>query len=193
MPLTTYTSGEVLTAASLNVNLVFAAANPVATPGALVFISATTIGTTVGSVTVSGAFSTTYDNYKIVVSGGLGSATIEAFQFSLGATATGYYWGRTGRTWANTDQAAAGSNAAFWTFGGISTDALNMTVELFNPFVADQTLMAGSYMYASAASGMMFNSGGMLNNTTSYTAFTLTPNSGTVTGGTIYVYGYAKA
>ena len=30
MPLTTYTAGEVLTAASLNANLVFAAANPTA-------------------------------------------------------------------------------------------------------------------------------------------------------------------
>jgi hypothetical protein len=71
MPLTTYTAGEVLTAASLNDNFTFAAANP---PGGLTLISTTTIGTTVSSITVSGAFSATYDNYKIVVSGGTGSA-----------------------------------------------------------------------------------------------------------------------
>jgi hypothetical protein len=34
---------------------------------------------------------------------------------------------------------------------------------------------------------------GMLNNTTSYTAFTITPSSGTMTGGTVRVYGYANS
>ena len=53
MPLTTYTAGEVLTAASLNANFSFAAAS------GLTLISTTTIGTTVSSVTVSNAFSAT--------------------------------------------------------------------------------------------------------------------------------------
>jgi hypothetical protein len=43
----------------------------------------------------------------------------------------------------------------------------------------------------SSAGGARWNNG-YLNNTTSYTAFTLT-YSGTITGGTVYVYGYRKA
>jgi hypothetical protein len=35
--------------------------------------------------------------------------------------------------------------------------------------------------------------GGYLNDATSYTAFTITASSGTMTGGTITVYGYRKA
>jgi hypothetical protein len=32
---------------------------------------------------------------------------------------------------------------------------------------------------------------GILDNTTSYTDFTIAPTTGTITGGTIFVYGYA--
>jgi hypothetical protein len=42
------------------------------------------------------------------------------------------------------------------------------------------------------ANGEAGAGGGILNNSTSYTAFTITPASGTYTGGTIYVYGYKK-
>jgi hypothetical protein len=38
--------------------------------------------------------------------------------------------------------------------------------------------------------GISFQYQGFLNNTTSYTSFKLTPGDGTLTGGTIYVYGY---
>jgi hypothetical protein len=65
-------------------------------------------------------------------------------------------------------------------------------MDLFNPFSADQTWFAASYVYINT-SGQTMNGGGILDNTTSYTAFTMAPGSGTFTGGTIYVYGYAKA
>ena len=87
MPLTTYTPGEVLTAASLNDNFTFAASNP---PGGLELISTTAIGTTVSSVTVSGAFSATYDNYFVTIDGTVGS-TASYTGLALGATTTGYY------------------------------------------------------------------------------------------------------
>jgi hypothetical protein len=156
-----------------------------ATAGALVLISATTIGTTVSSVTVSSAFSTTYDNYKIIVSGGVGTGDPEVFNFTLGATAAGYYSARTGRTWANADGGNALANGAQWYLGGITPQTLSLNAELFNPFLADQTSFSGSYIYA--------NTTGQTMNATSYTAFTIAPNGGTITGGTIYVYGYAKA
>jgi hypothetical protein len=50
MPLTTYTNGEVLTAASLNANFTFAAANP---PGKIVQVLSTTLTTTFSSATLN--------------------------------------------------------------------------------------------------------------------------------------------
>lgn len=50
MPLTTYTAGEVLTAASLNANLVFAAANPTA-PAQAIFNETQASGTAGGTFT----------------------------------------------------------------------------------------------------------------------------------------------
>jgi hypothetical protein len=94
MPLTTYTAGEVLTAASLNDNFTFAAANP---PGGLTLITAQTIGSGVATVTVSSVFSATYENYKIIMSGGVSSAT-SSIRFQLGATTTGYYAGYNRKT-----------------------------------------------------------------------------------------------
>jgi len=44
-----------------------------------------------------------------------------------------------------------------------------------------------------AGAGTNSNYSGFLDNTTSYTSFTLGADAGTLTGGTIDVYGYAKA
>jgi hypothetical protein len=183
MPITTYTAGEVLTASSLNAN--FAAA------GGLQFIKAQTIGTTVGSVTVTGAFSATYDNYRIVLSGGAASATI-ALRLSLGAAATGYYSGGLDTSYSGGNAALNQSNAAFWNFGGGSTNLLSGVAEINQPFLADQTTYTSNYSFAVTTANTSASSG-FLNDTTSYTAFTITASSGTLTGGTIRVYGYTNS
>jgi len=185
MPLTTYTPGQVLDAASLNANLVFAAATGVT------LVSATTIGTTVSSVTVSSAFSSTYDNYLIMVAGGVASVST-SIRMTLGATATGYYSGGIYNTFASaTVTAQSQSNAAFWSVGSGTANSLSSNIILFSPNLAKATLFDASNV-AVLTNGDTTRIGGFLDNTTSYTAFTLTATSGTFTGGTIYVYGYAK-
>jgi|688.fasta_scaffold459203_2 hypothetical protein len=188
MPLTTYTAGEVLTAASLNANLSFAASSPA---GGLTLISTTTIGTTVSSVTVSSAFSATYDNYKIIVSGGL-SSTSTYLKMTLGATATGYYFGELFRTYAGVTGADNLSNGAYWLVGGAKPNGLISNIEIQNPFSSARTCFTTIYANPNTTGENEF-AGGFLDNATSYTAFTLTPNSGTITGGTIRVYGYANS
>ena len=185
MPITTYTSGEVLTASSLNAN--FAAA------GGLQLVKSQTIGTTVGSVTVTGAFSSTYDNYKIIVSGGVGSVG-SGLKMILGATVTNYarfiFYGSFSAS------AIAGSNVASgieWDgVGQVSTNSITMDMELQSPFLSKRT-----HFYSRAAqsltTGEIYMTNGFLNDSTSYTAFTLTPSSGTLTGGTIRVYGYTNS
>ena len=183
MPLTTYTSGEVLTASSLNANFSFAAG-----AGGLQLVTAQTIGSAVGSVTVSNCFSATYDAYKIVISGGVGSNANNSFSMKLGASTTGYYYNMIYTQYTNTLQADSGSNAAAWyNMGSIDTTALSLVLELDNPFLAKNT----TFSTAVTRTGVAGASQGLHTVATSYTGFTLTPDIGTLTGGTIRVYGYA--
>jgi hypothetical protein len=187
MPLTTYTAGEVLTAASLNNNFTFAAANPV---GGLSLISATTIGTTVASVTVSSAFSATYDAYKIVISGGVGASNPQ-LNLTFGSTATGYYYGLIYNNYSGTIAATGGSNStSIGVAGSATTGGIAFNVDVVNPFLATNTLVASQMFYDA---GQIGSTRGYLANTTSYTAFTVTCNPGTLTGGTIRVYGYLNS
>jgi hypothetical protein len=155
--------------------------------GGLSLISTTTIGTTVSSVTVSGAFSATYDNYKILVSGGVASTTV-VLSIKLGATATGYYSSGRYVPYTGASNDLQQNNAVSWgNNGGAGTaDGLFADIDLNSPFLAKRTRIRSSYYASLGASSLL----GYLNNTTSYTDFTLTPSSGTLTGGTIRVYGY---
>ena len=185
MPLTTYTAGEVLTASSLNANFLAA--------GGLQLVKTQVIGTTVSSVEVTDAFSATYDTYLITVSAGVGS-TEALTGLKLGATTTGYYMGGSVNTYSGGAATNVGvSNGASFTRAGITnTTAIGFSVTLQNPFLSVATLIHVPYVLAST-SGNAGSFHGFLNDTTSYTAFTLTPASGTLTGGTIRVYGYANS
>jgi hypothetical protein len=162
-----------------------------AAPGALTLIKSQVIGSAVSSVAVADAFSTTYDAYKIIVSGGAGSGANTDIRMTLGATATGYYYGIPLAIYSGGGAASlAGTNTTSWVGGSVNAASLNLNVELVDPFNTKITKMfAHVAKDTSGGSG-----GGFLDNTTSYTAFTLTAAVGqTFTGGTIYVYGYAKA
>lgn len=158
-------------------------------PG-LRLIKKQTIGAAVASVTVTGAFSAAYENYKIVISGGTPSAS--AFtRLTLGSTATGYYSGYVGATFASVVQLAGDNNANFFGFASYADNNFghNCNVDLFNPFATRRTLMNSSVITSTnSLSGQ-----GQLADNTSYTAFTITASSGTFTGGTIYVYGYGAS
>ena len=163
-----------------------------ATPG-LTLVSSTTIDPTVSTVTVSGAFSATYDNYKIIVSGGA-SSTGNNLTMTLGATTTGYYqFSVYGLYNSNTVNGLATQNAANWRDIVYGTAAnLVGAIDVFSPQLARNTQFLSSTSSA-ATGGLFLNQGGYLADSTQYTAFTLTTNSGTITGGTIKVYGYQNS
>ena len=56
----------------------------------LQLISTTTIGSAVASVAVTGAFSSTYDAYKIIVTGGTASTTDNNMRYINTGSTTGY-------------------------------------------------------------------------------------------------------
>ena len=170
-----FVSGQVLTAAQMNAIGMW-------------LIKKQTIGTGVSSVQVTDAFSADYDNYRVIITGGAGSAN-SSLRLTLGATVTAYYQGGMGSTYAGASNTGNGSNAAFWAVGNGTASALFSTLDLYSPFLTDETFISGHTANADT-SGAAFTFTGYLNNTTSYTAFTITPSTGTLTGGTIRVYGY---
>jgi hypothetical protein len=186
MPLTTYTAGQVLTASSLNDNLSFASTN-----GGLVLIKTQTIGSAVSTVGITSIFSTTYDAYKIVIAGGVASVDTINFSINLTGSTASYYNQCVYSVYGSATAAAVGSNnASAWTYMGWSqTSTLSLNMELVNPFLAKPTTMQSAMTRLDLTGANT----GIHNVSTSYTGLTLVPSSGTITGGTIYVYGYAKA
>lgn len=146
-----------------------------------------TVGTAVSSVTVTGAFSTDFDNYLIVDSGGTMSSDVP-YRLTFGSSATGYYWAFIYASFlggaVNLD---AGNNATFWSFAGGSATR-NGFIEVNNPFLATNTELRSRVRYGTVYG----NNVGIHGVSSSFTSFTLTASSGTMTGGTIRVYGYRK-
>ena len=173
----TFTAYTPLTAAQLN-------------QAGLWLVKTQTIGTGVASVTVTGTFSADYENYRIIVSGGSASAD-GGLTMTLGSTAAGYYYSMIYSNYTGGSAVAAVNNGAAWTnVGTFTTNANTVVMDILRPFESDQTAICGTYIGVNTG-GVNGQYGGFLNNTTSYTAFTLATTGGaTMTGGTIRVYGY---
>jgi hypothetical protein len=186
------TNGHVLTADSTEAKGIKWAAVSAPASG-LTLVKTQTIGSAVSSVTVTDAFSTTYDNYQIFISGGAASAAAN-LGLQLGSTTTGYYAGGVVIRFDTDGQTAlTNNNAASFTRAGVaSTTTIGFNVCLQDPFLSEYTKIASQYV-SMATDGQGGYFAGFLNNTTSYTAFTITPNTGTLTGGTIRVYGYQNS
>ena len=165
-----------------------------ATASGLTLVKAQTIGTGVTSVEVTSAFNATYENYLIILSGGVSSGNPN-LEMKLGATTSGYAYGNIYVEYTSTTVNGEASNSASnWTrVGRGSTNSLDGEIILKFPFETKRT--TGNWRTSSAASGQLWSvGGGYVDNATSYTAFTLTASGGaTMTGGTVRVYGYANS
>jgi hypothetical protein len=173
MTFPSFTTGEVLTAADMNAV-------------GLWLVKTQTVGTAVSSVQVTGAFSNTYDNYFITLTGGTGSATA-VLRVQLGSTATGYYNAGNSIPYTGAAVLDQNNNGTLWTTCGIQrTDFQQLQLFLFCPNRAQKTFMSATY----TDTANMVALGGYLNGNDQHTAFTISPATGTMTGGTIRVYGY---
>ena len=180
-----YTSAQVVQAVPTGIN------------SALVLIKTETIGTTVSSVTVSSAFSATYDAYKIVLTGGICSANNAGLVMTLGASATTYsgafiYYASNGSTVTpGTPNALSIGTTSWQNIGTGSTSVNAMCMEIQNPFLTTFTYTQHSNF--DTVNNLIKLGFGVHSSNTSFTAFTIATATGTMTGGTIAVYGYAKA
>jgi hypothetical protein len=181
MAIKTFTTGEVLTASDTNTYL----AN-----SGLVFVKSQAVGgTNVASVVVTDAFSSTYDNYKIIWSGGTQSTTT-AMTLQLGSTTTDYYglliYGSSTTT---TVTGANDDNTAVFTYAGGGDSARSyVECELLTPFATFSTQIKSYVRYGNTYGNYV----GLQNTNASHTSFTLIPYVGTMKDGTVTVYGYRK-
>jgi hypothetical protein len=172
-----FTSGDILTAADMNAV-------------GLWLVKTQTVGTAVSSVTVTGAFSSTYDNYLITMEGGTVTADIDV-AIKLGASATGYYgflnYGDA--TGGGTPLGATRNNTAQlnWVGGGSANQRVHVSCQVFGPNKAAYTKILNGCYQAGLVYGTL---AGEHRVATAYTDFTLSVGAGTMTGGTIRVYGY---
>jgi hypothetical protein len=159
----------------------------------LVLIKTQTVGTTVASVTVNDVFSASYDEYKIIYSGGITSSSVPYIYMTIGAINSGYFTSGVYQTAISATQVTFnGSNAGVIFTGLGATNGYKLEIEVSNPFAAKfkhfNTRFAG-YDSISSSGG---NAWATTVTTTSCTSFALAPATGTMTGGIIYVYGYRK-
>jgi len=156
-------------------------------PG-LRLIKKQTVGTAVSSVSVTNAFSATYENYRILYTGGTGSASGE-INFALNGITTGYY-SALNYTTGTTPLAASQSNVSswFWCGGTNGTNIAEMDLSITSPFANKWKTFTSALRVA-----VLGTTQGYLASTTSATGFTITPTASTLTGGTIYVYGYGAS
>lgn len=158
-------------------------------PG-LVLVKSETVGSAVASVTVTNCFNATYNAYKIIATDVAASANgILGFAFT-GLT-TGYYGTLIYAGYAAGTPGGLGfNNVSSWTYsGGMDSAKLYCSIECIDPFLAKPTSFVAQFTDNNNTGSMV----GKQTSNTSATGFTITPSAGTITGGTIKVYGYANS
>ena len=165
-------------------------------PG-LRLIKKQTIGSGVSSVIVTSAFSATYTNYLIAVSDVQCSAVNDSIgvQMRTGSTTstTGYYFVLLYATYGGVSGNSVQNNGSSWNNVGrgiSATDKVSFSFDLHSPFLASKTEIAGKNAVGSDIAGV---STGYHNSAVSYDQIVINTLSGTLTGGTIYVYGYGTS
>jgi hypothetical protein len=170
-----FASGDVLNASDMNgVGLWLVKTQTIATSPAP------------SSVVVSGAFSSDYENYLITVTGGTMSVDT-ALGIQLGSTTTGYYGTFIYGTSAGVGPTlATDNNGAKATYVGGGSNSTSAYFQVLAPNLAKYTRIIATGINYSTTYGSY---SGTEASATQHTAFTLIPFSGTITGGTIRVYG----
>jgi hypothetical protein len=166
------------------------------TAGGLVLISTYTVGSGI-SVFDIGTMNSTYDNYRLVWSGLTPSTNGQDMYMTFvtsGGTesGSGYLTNVVYVTNANAFNASYASRASLVCASSSSTaHKFSGIVDLFAPAVADYTYMTStSYINRNDLVGFGFN--GRQESATAYSTVRFRFSAGSVTGGTMSLYGYRK-
>jgi hypothetical protein len=191
MAIKTFTSGSVLTASDTNTYL----AN-----SGLVYISEGSTSSSVIGLNFNNVFSSTYDNYRIVIDyfRPVTASRFVALQLRVGGvdTATNYYYAYRGIYTDGTSADLVGVAAAFVDIGVFnSSNTLSLssaTIDIFAPNKTEKTFFnINSSLFDSkfgARNGMAEH-----DTSTSFTGFSLYTNGGNMTTLRCKIYGYRQA
>lgn len=155
-------------------------------------ITSQTVGSGVSSVTVSNCFSSTYTAYKILYDGGTASAQCELLGQLSGIT-TGYYVGIPIVDVATNGTGSYNVNngSTFWVGFG-STNSVIANIDIHNPF-ATQYKYGSINVYLKQGTNNAGNGYISCVSNTSASGIVISTSTGTMTGGTIRVYGYLNS
>jgi len=160
----------------------------------LVLVKSQVVGSAVASVTVTSCFSAAYVNYRVLYVGGVASASGGSL-FARGAQGTGTnvvfagdYVDLTG-----TRSGLGSAATTYFTIGLTGSSQQTCTFDMSQPFLAAQTGYASNSFSWGGGVGYNTRTGGTDVQTTSSTGLIIAPSSGTITGGTVYVYGYGAS
>jgi hypothetical protein len=171
-----FASGDVLNASDMN-------------GVGLWLVKSQAVGTGVASVAVTSAFSADYDNYLITVDNVDCSAT-DILTYLTFPTSTGsvYFYSYLAYSMAGANGSGFLNGGTVGLACGLTAPNNNMSqaITLYDPFKASYTVMNTQSM----GENFFLIGGGVHRQASSQTGFTLSAGSGTMTGGTIRVYGY---
>ena len=173
MSFPSFNAGEVLTAADMNaVGLWLVKTQAVAAGGT--------------SVTVTSAFSSAYENYRIVFNNLGGATGNSAFMTLSGSAGATYNWaGRfSGYGLPSGDGLGANTTSGLWL--GIHGASFSGVVDIQRPNLATPT----THQFQTSSEQYTTSGGGRDANAAASTAFTIILSAGTLTAGNIRVYGY---
>lgn len=181
MPFPTFSAGNVLAASDMNAV-------------GLWLVKTQTIGSAVTTVTISNCFTTDYDDYVVTISDT--STTNDnadlSMQLRTGSTtaATNYYYVYQYVTYSSTlSTFAAGNNTTTWAFVGRSTNnTITARFDISQPRLARRTNIRCQTPGGNIAGPM----NGFHDVATAYESMIFTLGAGTMSGGTVRVYGYRK-
>ena len=151
--------------------------------------------TSASAISLNGCFTSSYSNYKVLIymTSTSGSNTIRFRVRAAGTDLTtntyrtlAHYSNSAANSFAGLESSSTGTYGAL-SYSGVQGNAIEF--DIFNPQIANYTHLRSSSTFADSTNMFLLASGTVVNNTTSYDGFTLTPAAAALTG-TIIVYGY---
>jgi hypothetical protein len=159
-------------------------------PPGLQLIKTQTVGTTVSTVDVTSVFSSDYENYRVVIRNVDASTAGGNFlQIRFNTTGNNHFGSCYYDAYAGNNTGTSRSNGV----NGIpicvqtTDDDMFVSIDILGPNISSRrTAFSGGYSSGTFAGWCS----GIFTATTQLTDFTIFPASGTLTGGTVKVYGY---
>jgi len=153
----------------------------------LTFIKSVSIGSGVSSVTVTDAFSSTFKNYLVIITA-MASGSLQNLLVQCGNRGTAYFGSSTRTLFTSTSVTVINRYNDSNFYAGEVSSTGNAYYEM--RFLQPNELTSTKFDARSFGGGYWVNFGGVNSTVETYTAFTFYPASGTLTGGTLQLYGY---